>query len=108
MDKYANEVVYYNGKHIPFAECARYNGFKFTEKLLERQKTLFKNKKPKETAEWNVVDFKPKKNGHKERPIEDQFLPLEYENFFGNEMLMKTLGNKTMLFLILLKNKVDW
>ena len=36
------------------------------------------------------------------------FLALEYEKFFGNEVLLKTLANKTMLFLILLKEKVDW
>ena len=44
----------------------------------------------------------------KKYQIKGQFLPLTYDGFFGNEVLMKKLANKSLLFLILLKNVVNW
>lgn len=55
-----------------------------------------------------VIDFFKGKADHKQHPIDEQFMPLGYETFFGNEVLISKLANKTMLYLILLKNKVDW
>jgi len=57
---------------------------------------------------YDDFDFKPKKNEHKQKPINAQFLALTDEKFFNNEELMKKIGNKTGLLLVLLRNKVDW
>lgn len=57
---------------------------------------------------YNDFDFKPKKNEHKQKPIDGQFLALEYERFFNNEGLMIKIANKTALLLVLLRHKVDW
>ena len=53
-----------------------------------------------------VIPFK--KNHCNSHPINGQFLPLTYDGFFSNEVLMKKLANKSLLFLILLKNVVNW
>ena len=59
-------------------------------------------------SQYDDFDFKPKRNEHKQKPIGDQFLALPYIKFFNNEELMKKIGNKTGLLLILLKEIVDW
>ena len=57
---------------------------------------------------YDDFDFEPKRNEHKQKPINDQFLPLEYGKFFNNEELMKKIANKLGLLLVLLRHKVDW
>ena len=57
---------------------------------------------------YDDFDFKPKENKHKQKPIDGQFLALEYEKFFNNEELMKKIANKLGLLLVLLRHKVDW
>ena len=59
-------------------------------------------------SRYDDYDFKPKRNGHKQKPINGQFLALPYEKFFNNEDLMKKIANKTGLLLVLLKDIVDW
>ena len=69
------------------------------------------NDKPETVSKknrYNDFDFKPKKNNHKQKPIKGQFLALPYEKLFNNEDLMKKIGNKTGLLLVLLKDIVDW
>lgn len=108
-----------------YLDYAEDYGFKFADMEIEKlnggdaKSCNYKDSSKEKISFWNpdkktnsgqknVVNFKPKKNTHKQYPIDDQFLALEYERFYGNEMLMKTLANKTMLFLVLLKDKVDW
>ena len=57
---------------------------------------------------YNDCAFKPEKNEHKQKPIGGQFLALTDKQFFNYEELMKKIGNKTGLLLVLLRNKVDW
>ena len=57
---------------------------------------------------YNDFDFEPKRNEHKQKPINGQFLALPYEKFFNNEELMNKIANKTGLLLVLLKDIVDW
>jgi len=59
-------------------------------------------------SRYDDSDFKPKRNGHKQKPINGQFLALPYEKFFNNEELMNKIANKTGLLLVLLRNIVDW
>ena len=66
-------------------------------------RTLYNQENPFETS-----DNSENKSPRKKHPIDGQFLPLTYEGFFGNEILMKKLANKSLLFLILLKNVVNW
>ena len=49
-----------------------------------------------------------KKNEHKQKPIDGQFLALTDKQFFNNEELMIKIANKTALLIVLLRNKVDW
>jgi len=57
---------------------------------------------------YNDFDFEPERNEHKQKPIDGQFLALTDKQFFNCEELMKKIGNKTGLLLVLLRNKVDW
>ena len=74
--------------------------------------SITKNKNKSEPVSkknrYDDFDFKPKKNNHKQKPINGQFLALPYEKFFNNEELMKKIANKTGLLLVLLKDIVDW
>ena len=57
---------------------------------------------------YEDFDFEPKKNEHKQKPIDGQFLALTDKQFFNNEELMIKIANKTALLIVLLRNKVDW
>lgn len=57
---------------------------------------------------YDDFDFEPEKNEHKQKPIDGQFLALTDKQFFNCEELMKKIGNKTGLLIVLLRNKVDW
>ena len=57
---------------------------------------------------YHDFDFEPKRNEHKQKPINGQFLALPYEKSFNNEELMNKIANKTGLLLVLLKDIVDW
>ena len=97
-----------------FSDWARYYGKDSAEKMWEKQERMREqHKKKKEqlklkNQDSKIITFKPNENPHKQHPIDSQFLPLEYDRFFENESLLKALANKTMLFLVLLKDKVDW
>ena len=102
------EDIIDGGKKVSFLWYANQYGIDLANNMLEKQR-----RKRKEAAEkknsFNVVkNFKPKENKHKQKPIDGQFLPLEYERFFNNEELMKKIANKTGLLLVLLRNIVDW
>ncbi len=95
-------------KKVSFYWYANQYGINLANNMLEKQR-----RKRKEAAEkknsFNVVkNFKPKKNKHKQKPIDGQFLALTDKQFFNNEGLMKKLANKTGLLLVLLRNIVDW
>lgn len=67
-----------------------------------------KNHSKADHSNSKVLDFYKGNAEHKQHPIDEQFLPLGYESFFDNEVLVSRLANKTMLYLILMKNKIDW
>ncbi len=107
-ERKGKEDIIDGGKKVSFGWYANQYGIDLANNMLEKQR-----RKRKEAAEkknsFNVVkNFKPKENKHKQKPIDGQFLPLEYERFFNNEELMKKIANKTGLLLVLLRNIVDW
>lgn len=104
----SKEDIYWDGTKRPFGWVAMEYGDDVAEKALKHQRESQKGSIQKKNPDKVVNNFKPKKNKHKQKPIDDQFLPLEYEKFFNNEELMKKIANKTGLLLVLLKNKVDW
>ncbi|MBW2014896.1 MAG: hypothetical protein JRI69_14140 [Deltaproteobacteria bacterium] len=73
----------------------------------ERQKYKSKSDS-KKSCHYDDFDFEPKKNKHKQKPINGQFLALTDEKFFNNEEVMKKIANKTGLLIYLLRNIVDW
>ncbi len=104
----SKEDIYWDGKKMPFAWVAMEYGENYAEMALKNQK-----KRPTEAVGRKsplkvVKDFKPKENKHKQKPIDGQFLALEYEKFFNNGELMKKIANKLGLLLVLLRHKVDW
>jgi len=104
----SKEDIYWDGRKRPFAWVAMEYGDDLAEKMLEDQKESPKKSIQKKNPDKVVNNFKPKKNEHKQKPIGDQFLALEYGKFFNNEELMKKIANKLGLLLVLLRNKVDW
>jgi len=103
------------GEYRTYLDFAEEYGFEFADSILKMQQAKSKsdpgptenqNAEPRQSAQ--ILNFIPNKNSHKQQPIDGQFLALEYDRFFGNEMVMKSLASKAMLFLFLLKNKVDW
>ena len=103
----SKEDIYWDGRKRPFAWVAMEYGDDLAEKMLEDQKESPKKSIQKKNPDKVVNNFKPKKNEHKQKPIGDQFLALEYGKFFNNEELMKKIANKLGLLLVLLRNKVD-
>jgi hypothetical protein len=79
---------------------------------LKTKESLIKNSETDKSVTQILDYFKGKRDDKgepdKKYPIEEQFYALGYESFFGNEVLVSKLANKTMLYLILRKNKVDW
>ena len=94
--------------HEDYAHLPAYERAKIIEKVKadywqDDDAKLNKFSKPKKKS-----SYKPTENKHKQKPIDDQFLRLEYKRFFNNEELMIKIANKTALLLVLLKNIVDW
>jgi len=93
--------------HEDYAHLPAYERTKIIEKVKAdywQDDTKLNNfSKPKKNS-----NYKPAENKHKQKPIDDQFLRLEYKRFFNNEELMKKIANKTGLLLVLLKNIIDW
>lgn len=121
MGEYANATVFYNGKDVPLSECAKKNGFDYAVRLYDWQKTRFKKKVLEKEAKNESTDSDDPvsqaleyfKGNIDEKPqmqeeIDKQFMKLGYDSFFGNGELMSKLANKTALYLILMKNKIDW
>ena len=104
----SKEDVYWDGKKKPFSWVAMEYGEDAAERALKHQKQKPIESVGKKIPLKVVTDFKPKENKHKQKPINDQFLPLEYEKFFNNEELMIKIANKTALLLVLLRHKIDW
>jgi len=104
LEKFKERIYEPNqGKWVSYMEYAEMWSYEIADLEIKKLREERQQKDLK-----NVVDFKPRENVHKQHPIKGQFLPLEYERFFDNEKLLKVLAGKTMLFLILLKNVVDW
>ena len=101
-------IIDSSGKRIPFGIYANNSGEALAESMLEKQRKKQTEYIEKKNSFRDDNDFKPKKNNHKQKPINGQFLALSYEKFFNNEDLMKKIANKTGLLLVLLKNIVDW
>lgn len=102
------KIINSDRKKLPYTWYVLKYGEEIAEGMLEKQRKKQKETAPKKNPLKIVNDFKPKKNKHKQKPINGQFLALPYDNFFNNEDLMKKIGNKTGLLLVLLRNIVDW
>jgi len=109
-DKYKQKIFDSEfGEYRTYLDFADEYGFEFADIELKRQQeksstnpARSNNSQPERQQSAQVLTFIPNKNSHKQQPIDGQFLPLEYEKFFSNETLMKSLASKAMLFLFLL------